>query len=151
MFRWSDTTHCSSCYKRWSRTVQTNVIYSFNFSVFTGQKKKKKIKEKKRKTKGIQQISNDGLQNKCVTPQSLKLGKILYCQFQFPTDTGLGKLGIMGKKEKQSKSLAWWVSCMSWKSMLHKMSFFSPRNSLKDRNGWKNLVWQTKMRWRNLV
>lgn len=68
--------------------------------MFTGQKNKKIIKEKKRKTKGIQQISNDGLQNKCVTPQSLKLGKILYCQFQFLTDTGLGKLGIMGEKRK---------------------------------------------------
>lgn len=78
------------------------VIYSSNFSVFMGQKKI--IKKKKRKTKGIQQISNYGLQNKCVTPQSLKLVKILYCQFQFLTDTGLGKLGIMGKK-KNSPSL----------------------------------------------
>lgn len=56
-----------------------------------------------------------------------------------------------GKKEKQSKSLAWWVSCMSWKSMLHKMSFCCPQNSLKDRSGLKNLVWQTKMRWMNFV
>lgn len=56
-----------------------------------------------------------------------------------------------GKKEKQSKSLAWWVSCMSWKSMLHKMSFCCPWNSLKNRSGLKNLVWQTKMRWMNFV
>lgn len=52
----------------------------------------------------------------------------------------LGEARDHGKKEKQSKSLAWWVSCMSWKSMLHKMSFFCPWNSLKDRNGVKNVV-----------
>ncbi len=52
----------------------------------------------------------------------------------------LGEARDHGGKEKQSKSLAWWVSCMSWKSMLHKMSFFCPWNRLKDRNGVKNFV-----------
>lgn len=52
----------------------------------------------------------------------------------------LGEARDHGGKENQSKSLAWWVSCMSWKSMLHKMSFFCPWNRLKDRNGAKNFV-----------
>lgn len=123
------------------------VIYSSNFSVFMGQKN---YKRRKRKTKGIQQISNYGLQNKCVTPQSLKLVKISYCQFQFLTDTGLGKLGIMGKK-KNSPSL--WhdeLAVCRGNQCYTKWAFAVLGTVWKIEMDWK-ILWQTKMRWMNFV
>lgn len=100
IWRWSDTTHCSFCLQKAVQSGPNQFIFTVSTSLCSGAKNdKSKIENKVKK-----QISNNGLQAKFVTPQSLKFAKISYCQLQSLTDTGLGKLGIMGKK--QSESLA---------------------------------------------
>ncbi len=118
------------------------VIYSFNFSVFRGQKMIKEKAVNKKNTTNIKWWPS----NKCVTLQSLKLVKISYCQFQSLTDTGLGKLGIMGKK-KNSPSL--WhdeLAVCRGNRCYTKWAFSVLGTFWRIEMGWK-MLWQTKTMW----
>ncbi len=76
--------------------------------------------------------------------------KISYCQFQSLTDTGLGKLGIMGEK-KNSPSL--WhdeLAVCRGNRCYTKWAFSVLETVWRIEMGWR-ILRQTKMRWMRLV